>query len=209
MKKIIRMILIAGCIAGGWPSLSWGQSWKDILQSSAVKEAVTAVTGGKKLSVENLQGTWTYVRPALRLEGDNTLKNIAAGVASAEAEKKMKEYCAKVGIVEGIFNYSFQADSTFTSALKKGSLQGTYSFDADRKTLSLHYALGKNRKLTLTTLTAEVVLTGSELTLLFNANKLLRFLSLVSSVSGSATLQAIQKLADQYEGMQLGFDLEK
>lgn len=200
---------MAGCIAGLWPGLSYGQSWKDILQSSAVKDAVTAVTGGKKLSVENLEGTWTYVRPALRLESDNTLKNIAAGVASSEAEKKMKEYCAKVGIVEGIFNYTFQKDSTFTNTLKKGNLQGTYTFDADKKILSLHYTLGKNRKTTLTTLTAEVVLAGQELTLLFNADKLLKFLSLVSSVSGSATLQAIQKLADQYEGMQLGFDLEK
>ena len=30
------------------------QSLKDILNSSAVKDAVTAVTGGKQLSVENL-----------------------------------------------------------------------------------------------------------------------------------------------------------
>lgn len=209
MKRIARLLLIAGCIAGLWPAASYGQSWKDILQSSAVKDAVTAVTGGKKLTVENLQGTWTYVRPAIRLESDNTLKNIAAGVASSEAEKKMKEYCAKVGIVEGIFNYTFQTDSSFTNTLKKGSLKGTYSFDADQKILSLHYALGKSRKVTFTTLTAEVVLTGEELTLLFNADKLLKFLSLVSSVSGNATLQAIQKLAEQYDGMQLGFDLQK
>lgn len=209
MKRIARLLLIAGCIAGLRPAVSYGQSWKDILQSSAVKEAVTAVTGGKKLTVENLQGTWTYVRPAIRLESDNTLKNIAAGVASSEAEKRMKEYCAKVGIVEGIFNYTFQTDSSFTNTLKKGSLKGTYSFDAGQKTLSLHYALGKSRKVTFTTLTAEVVLTGEELTLLFNADKLLKFLSLVSSVSGNATLQAIQKLAEQYDGMQLGFDLQK
>lgn len=203
------MLLLAGCLAGFTPCLSYGQSWKDILQSSTVKEAVTAATGGKKLSVENLQGRWTYVRPAIKLESDNTLKNIAAGLASSEAEKKMQEYCAKVGIVEGIFDYTFQTDSSFTNTLKKGSLKGTYTFNADKKILFLHYTLGKNRKATLTTLTAEVVLSGNELTLLFNADKLLKFLSLVSSFSGNATLQAIQKLADQYEGMQLGFDLEK
>ena len=39
----------------------YGQSIKDILNSAAVKDAVTAVTGGKKLTVENLAGTWTYV----------------------------------------------------------------------------------------------------------------------------------------------------
>ena len=32
---------------------AYGQSIKDILNSAAVKDAVTAVTGGKKLTVEN------------------------------------------------------------------------------------------------------------------------------------------------------------
>ena len=34
-----------------------GQSLKDILNSSAVKNAVTSVTGGKAVTFENLQGT--------------------------------------------------------------------------------------------------------------------------------------------------------
>ena len=84
----------------------YGQSIKDILNSAAVKDAVTAVTGGKKLTVENLAGTWTYVNPAIQLEGDNALKNVAASVASSEMEKKLKDYCAKVGIIEGAFNYT-------------------------------------------------------------------------------------------------------
>lgn len=187
----------------------YGQSWKDIFNSTAVKNAVTAVTGGKKLTVENLQGTWTYVNPALQLEGDNALKNVAASVAATEAEKKMKEYCAKVGIIEGIFNYSFQNDSTFTNTLKKGTLNGTYTLDTENKILSLNYTLGKKKKRTLTTLTAQVVVTNDQLTLLFNADKLLKFLSMVSSVSNSSTLKTINKLAEQYDGMLLGFDLQK
>lgn len=187
----------------------YGQSWKDILNSTAVKNAVTAVTGGKKLTVANLEGTWTYVNPALQLEGDNALKNVAASVAATEAEKKMKEYCAKVGIVEGIFNYTFQNDSTFTNTLKKGNLSGIYSLDAENKILSLNYTLGKKKKRTLTTLTAQVVVTNDQLTLLFNADKLLKFLSMVSSVSNSSTLKAINKLAEHYDGMLLGFDLKK
>lgn len=187
----------------------YGQSLKDILNSAAVKNAVTAVTGGKKLSVENLEGTWTYVNPAVQLEGDNALKNVAASLAMTEAEKKMKAYCEKVGIVEGTFNYTFQNDTTFTNLLKKGTLTGTYSLDAEAKTLSLHYTLGKKKKRTFTTLTAQVVLTNDQLTLLFNADKLLKFLSTLSSVSNSSTLKAINQLAEQYDGMLLGFDLKK
>ena len=79
-----------------------------------------------------------YVNPALQLEGDNALKNVAGSLAATEAEKKMKEYCAKVGIVEGVFNYVFNSDSTFTSALKRGSLKGTYSVSPEDKTVTLY-----------------------------------------------------------------------
>ena len=185
MKKLLCMwMVVCGLLL--IPGNMKGQSLKDILNSSAVKNAVTSVTGGKAVTFENLQGTWMYVNP----------------------EKKMKEYCAKVGIVEGVFNYVFNSDSTFTSALKRGSLKGTYSVSPEDKTVTLRYTVG-NKKLTVSTLTAHVVLSGNELTLLFNADKLLKFLSTVSSISSNTTLKAINKLASEYDGMMLGFDLKK
>ena len=207
MKKLLCMwMVVCGLLL--IPGNMKGQSLKDILNSSAVKNAVTSVTGGKAVTFENLQGTWMYVNPALQLEGDNALKNVAGSLAATEAEKKMKEYCAKVGIVEGVFNYVFNSDSTFTSALKRGSLKGTYSVSPEDKTVTLRYTVG-NKKLTASTLTAHVVLSGNELTLLFNADKLLKFLSTVSSISSNTTLKAINKLASEYDGMMLGFDLKK
>ena len=207
MKKLLCMwMAVCGLLL--IPGNMKGQSLKDILNSSAVKNAVTSVTGGKAVTFENLQGTWMYVNPALQLEGDNALKNVAGSLAATEAEKKMKEYCAKVGIVEGVFNYVFNSDSTFTSALKRGSLKGTYSVSPEDKTGTLRYTVG-NKKLTVSTLTAHVVLSGNELTLLFNADKLLKFLSTVSSISSNTTLKTINKLASEYDGMMLGFDLKK
>ncbi|MBC8619516.1 DUF4923 family protein [Parabacteroides faecis] len=186
---------------------AYGQSLKDLLNSSAVKDAVTSVTGGKKLTVENLAGTWTYTNPAVQLEGDNALKNVAGSVAAGELEKKLKTYCAKVGIVEGMFNYVFNNDSTFTNALKKKTLKGTFSVNPDEKTVELKYALGG--KLKVTTLTAHVVISGDELSLLFNADKLLDFLSKISSISDNTTLKMVNKLASEYDGMMLGFELKK
>ena len=183
------------------------QSLKDIWNSSAVKDAVTAVTGGKQLSVENLAGTWTYVNPAIQLEGDNALKNVAASVAASEIEKKLNEYCAKVGIEAGAFNYTFNADSTFTSQLRGRTLNGTYSFNAEEKTIELKY--GKLSKLNLATMTAYVVLSDNQLSLLFNVDKLLDFLTKLSSLSDNTALQTINKLASEYDGMKLGFELSK
>lgn len=206
MRKM-WIILTLACSLLSVSDNMYGQSLKDILKSGTVKEAVTSVTGGKKLTLQTIQGTWTYVNPTLQLKGDNALKNIAGSVASSEIEKKMKEYCAKVGIVEGMFNYVFNGDSTFSNALKNKQLKGTYALNADEGTITLNYNLGG--KLKITTLTAHVVLSDDQLTLLFNADKLLGFLSKISSVSNNSTLQTLNKLAEQYDGMMLGFELKK
>lgn len=206
MKKVWGL-MVAVCSLLSVSGQAYGQSLKDILNSSAVKDAVTSVTGGKKLTVQNLEGTWTYTNPAVQLEGSNALKNVAGSVAAGELEKKLKTYCAKVGIIEGMFNYAFNNDSTFTNALKKKTLKGTYSVNAEEGTVELKYALGG--KLKVTTLTAHVVLSGDQLSLLFNADKMLDFLTKISSISDNSTLKLVNKLASEYDGMMLGFDLKK
>ena len=184
------------------------QSWKDILKSETVQKVVSSVTGGQSVTVASLQGTWTYVDPAVQLGSDNTLKQIAGSAATTELEKKLKEQCAKVGIVEGVFNYTFHEDSTFTSALKKGSLKGTYSVNEADKTIAFTYTAGTSDR-AIYTLTASTVLAGDNLTLLFNADKLLTFLTKVASLTSNSTFQSLSQLAEQYDGLMLGFDLKK
>ena len=184
------------------------QSWKDILKSETVQKVVSSVTGGQSVTVASLQGTWTYVDPAVQLGSDNTLKQIAGSAATTELEKKLKEQCAKVGIVEGVFNYTFHEDSTFTSALKKGSLKGTYSVNEADKTIAFTYTAGTSDRASYT-LTASTVLAGDNLTLLFNADKLLTFLTKVASLTSNSTFQSLSQLAEQYDGLMLGFDLKK
>lgn len=207
MKKIIRlMLLLVGVLM--WASEAQAQSWMDIFNSETLKKVVTSVTGGQTLSAASLQGTWTYVDPAVQMKGDNALKQVAGSVATAELEKKLKEQCAKVGIEEGLFNYTFNADSTFTSCLKKGTLNGTYSVDPEAKTVTLTYKASKTG-FALYTMTAEAELLGDNLTLLFNADKLLAFMTKVAELSSNSTLQSLSKLANEYDGVMLGFDLKK
>lgn len=207
MKKIIHYLT---AFVGLWlcAVTVQAQSLKDILNSETVQKVVSSVTGGQSVTVSNLQGTWTYVDPAVQLGSDNTLKQIAGAAATTELEKNLKEQCAKVGIVEGVFNYTFNADSTFTSALRKGSLKGTYSVNEADKTIAFTYTAGTSNR-AIYTLTASTVLTGDNLTLLFNADKLLTFLTKVASLSSNSTLQSLSQLANQYDGLMLGFDLKK
>lgn len=206
MKKIKTPAFII-CLLIAVSANMNAQNLKDILNSSTVKNAVTSVTGGSKLSIENLTGTWTYVKLAVQLEGDNALKNIAGSVATSELENRLKDYCAKAGIIEGVFNYQFNQDNSFSSQLKGKSLKGKYTINEENKTVELVY--GSLGKVKLNTLTAHVVISGNELKLLFDADKLLKFVSTVATVSNNSSLQALSKVANQYNGMKLGFDLKK
>ena len=58
-------------------------------------------------------------------------------------------------------------------------------------------------------MTAYVVLSDNQLSLLFNVDKLLDFLTKLSSLSDNTALQTINKLASEYDGMKLGFELSK
>ncbi|HJA88749.1 MAG TPA: DUF4923 family protein [Candidatus Parabacteroides intestinavium] len=202
MKKFILCagLLSLACLC---PQIQ-AQSLKDILKSSAVKDAVTSLTGGKELTAANLSGTWEYVSPAVMLEGDNALKNVAGNVAASEVEKKLQSYCDKIGLKAGTFSYTFNDDNTFTCIFKEKTLKGTYTLQESDKTIQLKYG-----NLKIANISAQVVLTHDELALLFNADKLLDFLGTLSSLSGSTTLQAINKLTDQYEGFKVGFQLKK
>lgn len=79
MKKIL-LLLLGVCLVS---ASATAQSLKDILKSQTVKDIVTSVTGGQKLTAENLQGTWVYQNPALQLKDENTFKNIAGSVATS------------------------------------------------------------------------------------------------------------------------------
>ena len=200
-----RWILIAAALVLGAME-GQAQSLKDLLNSQVVKDVVTSVTGGRKLTAANLTGTWRYVNPALQLKHDGALMNVAGTAATSELEGKLKDFLARAGVQEGLFGYVFAEDSTFTSELKGMKLKGTYEAHEAEGTVTLRYKVAKWDALSLT---ADVVLTGERLTLLFEADKLLDFLAKVSSISGGTVMQAVNKLATTYEGLMLGFDLEK
>lgn len=184
----------------------YGQSLKDILNSAAVKDAVSSVAGKKELTAENLQGSWTFEKSACELKTGNILKGAGGSVISSQVEKKIDDLCAKAGIKEGKFSYTFNPDSTFTSELGKGKpMNGTYSFDAETQTLSMQF--GKSLK--LTNFDAKVTKVGDNINLLFNADKLLKLISTVSATSENSTLKLANQIATQYDGMLLGFELKK
>lgn len=176
------------------------QSLKDLFSKENVEKVVSAVTG--KNTAASMEGTWNFTGSAIEFESDNFLQKAGGSVAAEAAESKLNEQLSKVGIQEGTFAFTFNADSTFQVSLKGKSTNGTYSYDNSTQKVNLKFSK-------LIRLNAKITYTSTTMDLLFNADKLLSLLTYLSSKSSNATLQSISSLAQNYDGMMMGFALKK
>lgn len=176
------------------------QSLKDLFNKDNIDKVVNAVTG--HTAPINMTGTWNYFGSAIEFESDNFLKKAGGAAAASLAESKMNEQLAKLGIKDGTMNFTFNADSTFTSTVGKRTLKGTYSYNASTSVVQLKY-------LKLLNVNAKVNCSTEKMDLLFNSDKLLKILALLGSKSSNTTLKTVSSLADSYDGMMLGFELKK
>ena len=198
----MKKMNVLGCIALvllAIPANGHAQSLKDLFNKDNIEKVVNAVTDKNTAS---MTGTWTFTGTALEFESDNLLQKAGGSLASSAVEKKLDEQLAKVGIKEGQLSFTFNADSTFVSTLGKRKLNGTYSYDAGTQMLHLRY-------MKLIPMNAKVNYTTQQMDLLFEADKLLKLITFLSSKSSSATLKAISSLADSYDGMMLGYELKR
>lgn len=194
MKKLVCMmvLLCAVSVQGN------AQKWKDILSG-----VVTEVVGDKATTATSIVGTWDYVGPDCQLKGENLLKNIGGQAAGEEMEKKLEAIYEKAGL--NTLQYTFNEDNTCSYTVKGKKIDGTYEFDAEAKTVII-----KSGKLGVK-LTAHIVTLGSNMSFVFEADKIL---SVVKSITGVASkfntsAAAINKLAAEFDGMMLGFELKK
>ena len=182
------------------PGTGRAQSIKDLFNKDNISKVVNAVTGHTE--TVDMTGTWRYTGSAIEFESENLLKKAGGTVAASAAEQKLDEQLAKLGIKEGQLSFTFNTDSTFVSTLGKRKLNGTYSYNPTTGMLQLKY-------MKLIPMNAKVNYTTQQMDLLFEADKLLKLITFLSSKSSSATLKAISSLADSYDGMMLGYELKR
>lgn len=178
---------------------SQAQSLKDLFNKENVEKVVGAVTGKSKVE---MIGTWNYTGSAIEFESDNLLKKAGGSVAATVAEKKLNEQLTKIGIKPGQMTFTFNTDSTFSAKVGAKNMKGSYSYDASTHKVNLKFAklIGMNAKINNT---------SSNMDLLFESDKLLKLITFLSSKSTNTTLKTIGTLADSYDGMMLGFSLQK
>ncbi len=158
------------------------------------------------LTEQSFVGTWTYQEPQVRFESENLLSQAGGTVVASSIEKSLDKYLSKVGIAKASTTYTFNSDKTFTIVTKGRTISsGTYSYDRSTKTLNLNGTLG------LMNQSCTVGLDGTNLCLLYDADKLLTAMNGVGQLLGkSSALGSIASVFGQnYNGMKVGFSLKK
>ena len=199
MKKLY-LILAAVLFAAACPQQAEGQSLKDLFNKKSIEGIVNTVVEQMDIIPENITGHWEYA-------GDNMLMNAASELASGQVEEKLDEYLQIIGLKEGAFGYTFNADSTFTTTFNKMEFPGKYTFSPEEDTIELNY--GKTGKLKGVSMKTMVSVSPASMQLLFNADKLLEFIGKISSSVGDTRLGTLSSLVEQYDGMKIGFELTR
>jgi hypothetical protein len=75
--------------------------------------------------------------------------------------------------------------------------------DLENKKITLSYLNGVG------TITPQIVKNGATMSLLYDADKFLNFLTSISAVSKNATVASLNALLKSYDGMLIGMELQK
>lgn len=197
MKYVTTVILYItmGCLSF---SQSQAQSNSKSILNNVLNKVVESNTG-----IGDITGRWMYQGSACNFESTNILKQAGGAVAASQVEKQFDEYLTKLGIREGTGEFTFNTDKTYSAILGKTKLNGNYTLDESSNTITLTYLKGVGK------INASVAKSDNHLKLLFDADNLLKLLKVVSSATNNSTLKAITAITDTYDGVQLGFDLQK
>lgn len=173
------------------------------LIGSGLEKLLGSLLGGSTLNQQSFVGTWNYKSADCVFESENFLLKAGGEVAAAKVEEKVNATLTKLGLTSNQITFTFNSDYTYTATIKGRTIQGTYSLDLENKKMTLTYLNGVG------TITPQIALTGNTLSLLYDADKLLKFLTTVSAVSNNSTLTTLNTLLQSYDGMLIGMELQK
>lgn len=206
MKKIISILAAIVCISS---YNAQAQSFKDLLDKKTIGEALggiaESVLTDSGIIKTDITGSWTYYGADCKFISEDLAKKAGGALVATKISEKLSEVYGKIGVKEGAFSFRFNQDSTFSSTLGTRELKGSYSLDGNM--ITLEYKIAGNIK--PVTVNAHIQKTGDNLSMLYNADKLLKLFSQICNIANIKTLKTVATLAESYDGMMIGFELKR
>ncbi len=170
--------------------------------SSIINGILNNVIGSGTFSKQDLCAhTWKYSKPGCAFTSENLLAKAGGEIAANKVEEKLSEYYSKFGFSGSNTYFTFNTDGTFTSKIDGKSWQGNYTFDEKTHAIQL--------KGLLLSMSGYATKTTNGISLLFDQKKLLNLIRTMGALKGSSTLSAIGTIANNYDGMRVGFEMTK
>ena len=216
MKKFILPLLLFGFstvataqkdllgkLSSAVLSSTSSSSSQDDALTSGLSSLLSSVLGSSTLSANDVQGTWKYKGVDCVFETENILMKAGGEAAATKIETKLNDGLKKLGVTSTALAFTFNADNTFSINVKGRTVSGTYTLDLENKKITLVYLNGVG------TITPQIVKNGNTMSLLYDADKFLKFLTSISAVSNNATVASLNALLKSYDGLLVGMELQK
>ncbi|MDU6450214.1 MAG: DUF4923 family protein [Prevotella sp.] len=170
--------------------------------SSIINGILNNVIGSGTFSKQDLCAhTWKYSKPGCAFTSENFLAQAGGEIAANKVEEKLSEYYSKFGFSSSNTYFTFKTDGTFAAKIDGKSWQGNYTFDEKTHAIQM--------KGLILSMSGYATKTANGISLLFDQKKLLNFIKTIGSLKGNSTLSALGTIANNYDGMRVGFEMTK
>lgn len=170
--------------------------------SSIINGILNNVIGSGTFSKQDLCAhTWKYSKPGCAFISENLLAKAGGEIAANKVEEKLGEYYSKFGFSGSNTYFTFKTDGTFAAKIDGKSWQGNYTFDEKTHAIQM--------KGLILSMSGYATKTANGISLLFDQKKLLNLIKTIGSLKGNSTLSALGTIANNYDGMRVGFEMTK
>lgn len=170
--------------------------------SSIINGILNNVIGSGTFSKQDLCAhTWKYSKPGCAFTSENLLAQAGGEIAANKVEEKLSEYYSKFGFSSSNTYFTFKTDGTFAAKIDGKSWQGNYTFDEKTHAIQM--------KGLILSMSGYAMKTANGISLLFDQKKLLNLIKTIGSLKGNSTLSALGTIANNYDGMRVGFEMTK
>lgn len=213
MKRISFVLLMAaammvsGCGTTGLNqsnrqnSKVLGDIFGAVTNGTAIGNVITSVIGLDKVTQQQIQGTWKYKGPGCAFSSEQALAKAGGEIAAVQVEEKLKPYYDDLKITAGNTWFTFNEDQSFKAQVAGKSISGTYTLNE------------KDGQMTLKTLLFSINGYAKRevggISILFESKKLLTIFQAIAAISGNQALEGIGEISKNYDGVRIGFDLER
>lgn len=170
--------------------------------SSIINGILNNVIGSGTFSKQDLcVHTWKYSKSGCAFTSENLLAQAGGEIAANKVEEKLSEYYSKFGFSSSNTYFTFKTDGTFAAKIDGKPWQGNYTFDEKTHAIQM--------KGLILSMSGYATKTANGISLLFDQKKLLNLIKTIGSLKGNSTLSALGTIANNYDGMRVGFEMTK